>query len=177
MIGVLLTTLLSVMSIAHADGSKVGFVNVNILLKNVPQAVAATQRLEEAFGKRKKEILNFQKNCQNMERDLEREEAALSQQQRQRKLLKIRSCNSELRLRDEEYGADLRIAQSEELQTIQRLLFKTIDSVAKDEGFDLIVNEAVVFASPRIDISRKVQHVMETISEQSNDNEVIEYSK
>jgi len=66
--------------------------------------------------------------------------------------------------------ADLRIAQSEELQTIQRLLFKTIDSVAKDEGFDLIVNEAVVFASPRIDISRKVQNVMETISEQSNNN-------
>jgi len=69
---------------------------------------------------------------------------------------------------DEEYGADLRIAQAEELQKLQRLVYKTVDQIAKQEKFDLIVNEAVIFASPAADISRKVLGRMQQISKTPN---------
>ncbi|MBC8520089.1 MAG: OmpH family outer membrane protein [Gammaproteobacteria bacterium] len=148
----------------YAEGSRIGFVNINLLLQKAPQAQAATSRLEEAFGDRKIEVLDFQKRCKKMGEDLEKEGAALSKQQKQRKLLKIRSCSSELKLMDEEYGADLRIAQAEELQKLQKLVFKMVDRVAKDEQFDLIVNESVIFASPRVDISRTVLNALKSMS-------------
>ncbi len=149
-----------------AGGSKIGFVNINLLLQKVPQAADATQRLEGAFGGRKAEILDFQKSCKEMEEVLEKEGAALSQQQKQKQLRKIRSCSSELKLMDEEYGADLRIAQAEELQKLQKLVYKTVDEIARTEKYDLIVNESVIFASPEADISLKVLHMLEQLHQQ-----------
>ncbi|MBT3347179.1 MAG: OmpH family outer membrane protein [Thiotrichales bacterium] len=151
-----------------SSGSKIGFVNIQLLLREVPQAMFATKRLEASFGGRKAEILEFQKSCQKMEKNLEKEAAALSKQQQQKKIRKIRACSSELKLMDEEYGADLRIAQAEELQKLQRLVYKTVDQIAKQEKFDLIVNEAVIFASPAADISRKVLGRMQQISKTPN---------
>lgn len=141
---------------AIAEGSKIGFVNINLLLQKVPQAEAATKRLEAAFGARKSEILDFQKKCRTMEEELEKERAALSQQQLQKQLRKIRSCSSELKLMDEEYGEDLRIAQAEELQKLQREVYQMVDRMAREEQFDLIVNESILYASPRVDLSLKV---------------------
>jgi len=74
--------LLFTVSNVYAEGSRIGFVNINLLLQKAPQALEATKRLEEAFGNRKAEILGFQKSCKEMEGELEREEAALSKQQR-----------------------------------------------------------------------------------------------
>ena len=145
----------------RTEGHKVGFVNVNLLVQKIPQATEATKRLEDAFGQRKNEILDFQQKCKSMEQEFERESVALSQQQKQRELRKIRSCGSELKLMDEEYGADLRIAQGEELQKLQKLVYKTIDEIASSENYDLIVNESVIYASPGIDISLKVLHKLE----------------
>ena len=153
-------------SVVNAEGSKIGFVNINLLLQKIPQAAAATQRLEATFGDRKIEILDFQKSCKTLEEELEREGAALSQQQKQKQLRKIRSCSSELKLMDEEYGADLRIAQAEELQKLQKLVDKTVDEIAKAEQYDLIVNESVIFASPKADISLKVLDSLQNLFKQ-----------
>ena len=158
----------------HAEGSKIGFVNINQLLQKVPQAEAATRRLEGAFGKRKAEILDFQKGCKKMEEELEREASALSKQQQQKKLRKIRSCSSGRKLMDEEYGEDLRIAQAEELQKLQRLVYRTIDQIAREEQFDLIVNESVIFASPAADISLKVLNALKALPQQSDNNSAAE---
>ena len=172
--GVLLLLLATVSASQAAEstpGSKIGFVNINLLLQKAPQAIAADQRLALTFDDRKIEMVNFQKSCKKMEEELEREAVALSQQQKQKQLRKIRSCSSELKLMDEEYGADLRIAQAEELQKLQSLVYKTVDQIAKSDQFDLIVNESVIFASPRADISLKVLKVLEQLSEQSQAKE------
>ncbi len=171
--GVLLFALGTVVSAEEVKvGSKIGFVNINLLLQKIPQAAAATQRLEAAFGDRKAEILDFQKSCKAMEEELEKEGAALSQQQKQKQLRKIRSCSSELKLMDEEYGADLRIAQAEELQKLQKLVYKTVDEIARSEQYDLIVNESVIFASPKADISLKVLHSLENLFKQQAQEQV-----
>lgn len=169
--------LLLAISGVHAEGSKIGFVNINLLLQKVPQADVATRRLEQAFGERKAEILSFQKSCKEMEVELEREGVALSQQQKQKKIRKIRSCGSELKLMDEEYGEDLRIAQAEELQKLQRLVYDAVNQIAEQEQFDLIVNEAVIFASPGVDISRKVLNALKVVSEQPDKETAAESPK
>ncbi len=171
---IVLWMLLLAVSGAHAEGSKIGFVNINLLLQKVPQAAAATQRLEMAFGDRKTEILDFQKGCKKMEKELEREAVALSKQQQQRMLRKIRSCSSELKLMDEEYGEDLRIAQAEELQKLQQLVYRMIDRIAREEQFDLIVNESVIFASPAADISLKVLNALKSLPDQAGNNSAAE---
>jgi outer membrane protein len=74
---------------------------------------------------------------------------------------------------DEEYGADLRIAQAEELQKLQKLVYKTVDQIANSEKFDLIVNESVIFASPRADISLKVLNALQRVSEQATSGKAV----
>mgnify|MGYP003957149787 FL=1 len=160
-------------AVENGLGSKIGFVNINLLLQKIPQATEATQRLEASFGGRKTEILEFQKSCKKMEEMLERESVALSQQQKHKQLRKIRSCSSELKLMDEEYGADLRIAQAEELQKLQKLVYKTVDQIANSEKFDLIVNESVIFHSPRADISLKVLNALQRVSEQATSGKAV----
>lgn len=143
---------------------RIGFVNVDQLLKSMPQAKIARQQLEEEFGQRKKDLLAFQKKCNKTKTRLEEQKDTLNEEQQRKQLREIRACQRELKLKDEEFGEDVRMRQGEEVQRLQRLVFSTIDQIATREKYDLIVNESIVFASPRIDLSQKVLKALKNAS-------------
>lgn len=55
-----------------------------------------------------------------------------------------------------EFREDLNLRRNEELASIQERANKVIQQIAEMEKFDLILQDPVVFASQRIDITEKV---------------------
>jgi len=62
----------------------------------------------------------------------------------------------EFNRKKDELAEDINLRRSEELNKLQKQIYDVIVSLAKKERYDLIVTQAVVYASPKVDITDKV---------------------
>ena len=56
----------------------------------------------------------------------------------------------------DEYREDLNFARNEELAKIQKAIFEAIQKVAKDNGYDVVLSEGVIYASSKADMTQLV---------------------
>jgi outer membrane protein len=143
---------------ASAQSSlKIGFVNAAKILDQSPQAEQARKRLEKEFAPRDKALVDAQRSLRNIEDRLVKDGAVMSDAERRRLDRESRDQRRELKRAQEEFREDFNLRRNEELGKLQRLVYEAINSLAREEGFDLIVNEgAVIFASQQVDITNKV---------------------
>jgi outer membrane protein len=63
----------------------------------------------------------------------------------------------ELKRAQDEFREDLNIRRNEEFAKLQRLVADVITTLAREENYDLILNEAaVIYASDRVDATEQV---------------------
>lgn len=138
---------------APAQELKIGFVNPAKVSNEAPQAEAARRQLEQEFAPRDQELVEMQQALQKMEERLNRDGAIMSESERRELERKIVERKREIRRAQEAFREDFNIRRNEELGKLQRRIVDTITQVAKEQGFDLVVSDGVIFASERIDIT------------------------
>ncbi len=148
--------LLSGMSVAGAAGFKIGVVNTAQLLQEAPQARSSSKNLENEFAPRERELLKSQKKIKEKEERLMRDSAVMSESERRKAERELLSMRRDLKRAQEEFREDLNIRRNEELGKLQRIISGIIDELAKEEGFDLILGENVIYATERIDITKQI---------------------
>ena len=147
---------LAAASVAGAAELKVGFVNAARVSAEAPQAEAAREKLEKEFAPRDQELVGLQQEIKELETKLERDAAIMKDSERARLERDLMSRQREIRRAQDEFREDFNLRRNEELGKLQRRIIETIQQLAKDEGFDLIVSDGVVFASDRVDITAQV---------------------
>jgi outer membrane protein len=136
---------------------KIGFVNAAKILDQSPQAEQARKRLEKEFAPRDKALVDAQRSLRSIEDKLGKDAAVMNETERRRLDRESREQRRELKRAQDEFREDFNLRCNEELGKLQRLVYEAIVSLAKEEGFDLIVNDgAVIFASQQVDITDKV---------------------
>lgn len=135
---------------------KVGFVNVNKILDDAPQAQAASKRIEREFAPRDRSIIAQQKELRQMEDKLVKNAAVMSATERQRQESEIRALRREIRRLRDEFQEDLNLRRSQELSKLQRKVVEVIRNLAQSEKYDLIVGDGVIYAGERVDITGKI---------------------
>lgn len=155
-VSVITVCLLCLFSASALAETKIGFVNPIKVLENAPQAASARAQLEKDFQPRKEEIIAAQKKVQQMEQNLVRDADTMSESTRQSLERDIISQKRDLRRVQDEYREDLNLRRNEELSELQREISKVIKQIAEEGKYDLIVGEAVIYASEAIDITSKV---------------------
>ncbi|MBL1432418.1 MAG: OmpH family outer membrane protein [Gammaproteobacteria bacterium] len=148
--------------------TKIGFVNPIKVLEQAPQAATARQKLEKDFQPRKDEIITAQKKVQKLEQSLVRDADTMSESVRKLLERDIISQKRDLRRVQEEYGEDLNLRRNEELAQLQREISKVIKQIAEEGKYDLIVGEAVIYASEAIDVTGKVLERLKQINGKKN---------
>ena len=141
---------------AGAEDFKVGFVNVAIVLDQAPQAAEARTRIESEFAPRDRELLATQQEIRVLEDELAKNAAVLSAGERERQESRVRQLKRELRRSQDEFREDLNLRRSQELSALQRQVTEVIQAMAKEERYDLIVTDGVIFAGEKVDITRRV---------------------
>jgi len=141
---------------AQAQDLKIGFVNPARVSSEAPQAEAARHKLEQEFAPRDKELVDKQKQLQQMEDKLKRDGAVMSEAERNKLERKVVEQKREIRRAQDAFREDFNIRRNEELSKLQRRIVDTITQVAKERGFDLVVSDGVIFASDRIDITNLI---------------------
>jgi outer membrane protein len=145
-----------------AEGAKIGFVNPVQLLDKAPQTKSAKEKVEREFKKRDNQLVNAQKDLRTKEEKLKRDGSTMSSSERQKLESDIARIRRDLKRDLTDFREDFSIARNREMGKLQKRINEAIIQLAKDEKFDLIVGDSVVYASPTIDITEKVLKILRT---------------
>jgi outer membrane protein len=143
-------------SLAFAIDYKIGFVNTERLFREATPAKRAQQKLEKEFATRDGEIQKLAKQVRDLQSSLDKEGATMAEADRRNKERDLANQSRDLQRMQREFREDLNLRRNEELSGIQERANKVIQQIAEAEKYDLILQDPVVYASQRIDITEKV---------------------
>lgn len=144
-------------SLVQAADVKIGFVSIAKILNSAPQAEAASKRLEQEFAPRKKGLDEALKALRRQEEKLAKDGAVMGDSQRRSLESEIRNQARELKRTSDEFREDFNLRRNDELGKFQKQVMEVVTNVAKEQGFDLVVNDsATLYASPQVDVTDKV---------------------
>jgi len=135
---------------------KIGFVNTERLFREAAPAKRAQAKLEKEFAVRDAEIQKVGKQVRDLQASLEKDGVTMSEADRRNKERDLANLSRDLQRSQREFREDLNLRKNEELASVQERANKVIQQIAEAEKFDLILQDPVVFASQKIDITEKV---------------------
>ena len=141
---------------AVAADYKIGFVNTERLFREATPAKRAQTKLEKEFAARDAELGKLTRQVRDLQTLLDKESSTMPEAERRNKERDLANLSRDLQRMQREFREDLNLRRNEELASIQERANKVIQGIAADEKFDLILQDPVVFASQRIDITDKV---------------------
>ena len=147
---------LAVMSLSvSAQSLRIGYVNLERILRDSTSAKAAQTKLEKEFATREKEIQNLAAQLKSASEKFEREAPTLAEAQRTTRQRQLIDQDREFQRKQREFQEDLNLRKNEELQGVLERANRVIRQIAESDKYDLIVQEAV-YINPKHDITDKV---------------------
>lgn len=140
---------------------KIGFVNVARLLEKAPQAEKAKKDLEREFKPRDSKLIAEQKSIKSMEEKLAKDEAVMSEAEKQKLERDLLNKKRDAKRVQDEFREDFNLRRNEELGKLQKSIFEAIQTLAKEENYDLLLTDGVVFAKETIDVTGKIEQKLQ----------------
>lgn len=150
---------------ANSGELKIGFVNVAKVLEKAPQAAKAKTRLETEFSPRDKMLVSQQKEIKNMEDQLGRDSSVMGEEERRKMERDLLDKKREAARAQQEFSEDFNMRRNEELGKLQKRIVEAVRALAKEESFDLLLTDGVIYANDQIDVTSRVQQKLETQGE------------
>jgi len=149
-----LLALFAASSVARAEG-RVGYVNLERILRDSAPAVRAQKKIEQEFAKRDQELGKMAEQLKRQQETLEKNAVTLPESERTKREREFADLNREFQRKQREAREDFNQRRNEELSGVIERANRAVKQIAEAEKYDVIFQEAV-WASPRIDITDKV---------------------
>jgi outer membrane protein len=156
LLNITLLAALSVCSGTVLAEVKIGFVDTAKLLEDAPQAKSAQSKIESEFSPREKELVALQREIKTKEDNLARDSAVMSESERSKLERDILSKRRDLKRAQDEFRDDLNIRRNEVLAKLQKDLYEAVVRLGKEQKYDLILTQGVVYSSDKVDITSSV---------------------
>ena len=134
---------------------KIAYVNAVKLVEQAPQGKTALKLLETEFGPRDQELRAMRDEINALEEDLDKNGLVMAEAERTDKEKQLRDLNRKIKRSRQEFREDYNLRRNEELSRLQREISEAIVRIAKAEGYDIILQDAV-WASEKVDITEKI---------------------
>ena len=135
---------------------KVGFVEVQKILQEAPQTIEINKKLEKEFNVRTDKLKIDIKALNDKQAAFNKDSLTLKDSEKESKLKSLDQLRIDIQRKDRELKEDFNLRKNEELASLQDQVNKAVLSVAKAEGYDLVVYNGVAYASEKIDITDKI---------------------
>ena len=140
---------------ALAQGTKIGFVNTERILRESGPAKAAQTKIESEFKRRDDELQRMANNLRAQAERFDKDAPVLSESDRAKRQRELSNSDTELQRRRREFQEDFNRRRNEEFSGIVEKANAAIKRIAEQDNYDLIIQDAVT-VSPRVDITDKV---------------------
>jgi outer membrane protein len=143
------------MASVQAQDFRLGYVNLDRIIREAGPAKNAQAKLEQEFSRREKELQEQGATIKSAADKLEREAPTLSETQRATRQKQLVEQDRDFQRKRREFQEDLNARRNEELQQVFERANRVVKQLADAEKYDLILQEAV-YVNPKHDITDKV---------------------
>lgn len=150
---------LSLCGAVSAQDVKIGYVNLDRVLRDASPAKAAHAKLETEFLRRDKELVDAEAKLKASSDRFEKEASGLNESERLRRQRELLEQGRELQRKRRETQEYMNQRKNEELAALIDRANVIVRQIFEQDKYDLILQEAV-FVSPRVDITDKVIRAM-----------------
>jgi outer membrane protein len=140
--------------------AKIGFVNLDRILRDAPAAQRAQKKIEQEFSRRDQELGKTGEQLKKLQESLEKNAVTMSEADRQKREREFNDLNREFQRKQREFREDLNTRRNDELAGVINRANQAIKQIAEAEKYDIVFQDAV-WANPRIDITDKVIKALE----------------
>ena len=156
LIAVAAAALLGAAAAAPAQTARIGYVNMARLLDNAPQIQAGREALAREFAERDAALKVQEARLAELEANLKREAAILPKSVAEARQFEVDTLRRGIEGTRKKMRDDLNTRSNEELSKRWPEVHDAVIEYARENGFDLVVEEPVLYASAAIDITDEV---------------------
>lgn len=157
---------------------KVGHVDTEYVLNQMPEYATVQQKLDKLEQKWRKEIQQREQEVQALEEEFQARELLYTEEERKRRRQKIQQARKEVeQLREQYFGpeGELYARQKELMRPIQERILKATESVATADGYDYVIDEKgetlFLYARDEHDLSDRVLRELGINVDQNRDGQ------
>lgn len=148
--------LLGATTAVPAQTARIGYVNMARLLDNAPQIQAGREALAREFAERDAALKVQETRLSEIEANLKREAAILPRSVAEARQFEVDTLRRGIEGTRKKMRDDLNTRSNEELSKRWPEVHDAVIEYAREQGFDLVVEEPVLYASAAIDITDEV---------------------
>ena len=149
-----------------AAEAKLGYISASALLEKSPQAESASTKMEQEFTPRRNKMQADLKELKQLEDKLAKDGATLTEAERSKIERDLIVRKRDITREQDSYREDLTMRRNDELAKLQQIVREIIQSIGKEENYDLIFFDGVAYASPKTDLTEKA---MQRLREKAKD--------
>lgn len=132
---------------------KIGFVKVDQILKEAPQASQSNKILEAEFKVRTEKLKKEIEQLNNDEKAFKKDSLILSDADKEKKQKKLQQSRIDIQRTERELREDIDLRRRDEINKLQSKITQVIDDLAKSEKYDLILYTGVAYASDKTNMT------------------------
>ena len=140
---------------AFAETLKIGYIDTDQVVNNLPQYQQNVDRLSNEFEPKKQELLDLFNHIELLRAKIIINESE-NKENLQGELSKLMSLEESFKQETEFWQVTMNNRKVELLQKIELLINNTIKELAISESYDLILYENAAFVSDKVNITNKV---------------------
>ena len=141
---------------AWAETVKIGYINTQRVVNNLPQYQQSINKISKEFEPKKQELLDLFKYIELLRVKVIAINNTEKKENLQLELTKLTSLEESFKQETEFWQETMDTKKIELLQKIELLINNTINELAISENYDLIFYENAAFVSDEINITSKV---------------------
>lgn len=135
---------------------KIGFVKVDQILKDAPQAAESNKKLESEFKTRTEKLKKQISDLNKQEKDFQKNSLTMKDSEKEKNQKKLQDTRIDIQRSERELREDIDLRRREEITKLQNQVTKVIEILAAREKFDLILYTGVAYASEKVDMTSMV---------------------
>ena len=158
-----ITAIFATICAAGAFAQKYALVDMEYILKNIPQYEMANEQLKQVSLRWQKEVETISKEAETLFKNYQSDQVFLTDEQKKKKEEEIVAKEKEAaELQAKYFGPQGELYKKRQslVEPIQDDIYEAVKKVSEEKGFQVIFDRAssagIIFASPKIDVSNLV---------------------
>lgn len=172
---ILLTMVLS--TTLSAANLKVGVVSMKILSDEAPQAQLINERLQGLIKEPKEELDKLASELEELGKKIEKDKLMSSPSQVQKMKDEYQQKAIVYKQKEAVLSRGLQSAQGRASAVFGEAVMRVVNKIAKDEKYDLVMHEGVIYVDKKLDMTTKVLKVLKQDFEKQKAEEAKNSSK
>lgn len=141
---------------AQAASLRIAYVNYGQLIQQSPQAQSAVAALRAEFAPKQRSLQAEASQLKAKEDTLKKNEATMTQDQRDQAELELRERYQDLSRKQSEIQDDVNTRRNELMSELQKNLVQVVQNYAKQQRYDLVLADGVIYANSALDITPQI---------------------